>query len=101
MLIDFSVKNFGPFRDKAVLSLQRTVTEEHEENLIPCAAVGEEVLNSAAVFGSNSSGKSYIMYAVRALQMMVAAPLPANAASPWYQPFDCLRKQGMPMSRWR
>lgn len=87
MLIDFSVKNFGPFRDKAVLSLQRTVTEEHEENLIPCAAVGEEVLNSAAVFGSNSSGKSYIMYAVRALQMMVAAPLPANAASPWYQPF--------------
>jgi len=87
MLIDFSVKNFGPFRDKTRLSLQRTSADEHPENLIDCPAIGEEALSSAAIFGPNSSGKSYILRALNVMMEMVRMPRIANTRINLYQPF--------------
>jgi AAA15 family ATPase/GTPase len=87
MLIDFSVKNYGPFRDKTRLSLQRTSADEHPENLIDCPAIGEEALCSAAIFGPNSSGKSYILRAVSVLTDMVRMPRIPNMKITQYQPF--------------
>jgi len=87
MLIDFSVKNFGPFRDKTRLSLQRTSADEHPENLIDCPAIGEEALSSAAIFGPNPSGKSYILRALNVMMEMVRMPRIANTRINLYQPF--------------
>lgn len=36
MLVDFSVENFGPFRDRATLSMQATSRKEHSDNVIEC-----------------------------------------------------------------
>lgn len=87
MLIDFSVENYGPFRDKATLSMRRTSTDEHPDNLIDSPAIGEEVLNSVAVFGPNSSGKSYIVHAFSALTNMVNSLFTIDTKYPWYEPF--------------
>ena len=87
MLVDITVKNFGPFYDEARLSLQRTSLDGHDENLLMDDAIGEELLCSAVIFGPNSSGKSYMIRAVEILQNIVRAPLVANMKIPWYVPF--------------
>lgn len=92
MFIDLSIKNFGPFRDKVVFSMESTSLEGNENNLLDCPAVGEPVLSSAVIFGANSSGKSYVLKAMEVLQLMVRAPMPANVNYPWYQPFRASKK---------
>ena len=88
MLVDFSIENFGPFKNKVSVSLLRTALEELPENLLRCdALVGDSLLNSAILFGPNSSGKSSIIYAVKVLQAMVSVPMPANYTYPWYRPY--------------
>ena len=89
MLLQFSVKNYGPFRDEAVLSLERDSGDEHPDNLVTCPGTGDRVLTSAAVFGLNSSGKSGLFIALRDLiQMIRSVPAP-NAPIVAYNPF-CL-----------
>lgn len=34
MLIEFSIKNFGPFKDKAVFSIESTALDGNEGNLL-------------------------------------------------------------------
>lgn len=92
MLVDITVKNFGPFYDEARLSLQRTSLDGHEDNLLMDDAIGEELLSSAVIFGPNSSGKSYMIRAVEVLQNIVRAPLVANVRIPWYMPFRLTRE---------
>ena len=78
MLIDFSIRNFGPFRDKAVLSLESTALEGNEFNLLNCPQVSDPLLSSAVIFGPNASGKSYVLKAMEVLQLMVRAPMVPN-----------------------
>lgn len=87
MLVDFTVENYGPFKDKTTLSLLATGLSEHEENLIHDGTVKEELLNSVAIFGANASGKSYILRALDALIRMVRFSLPANQKIIDYTPF--------------
>lgn len=87
MLVDFSVSNFGPFRDRVTLSMQATKFDEHPENKVDTEQVKNGVLTSAAIFGANSSGKSYVFHAMQALQAMVAGMYESGFRYPWYQPF--------------
>lgn len=88
MLVDFSVENFGPFCEKAGFSLLRTAIDDLPENLMRCdALVGDNLLNSAALFGPNGSGKSSLISAVKVFQTMIATPLPAGYMYPWYNPY--------------
>ncbi len=61
MLIQFSVKNFRTFKDKATLSLVASNydkdTREHE-NIIENKPFNLRLLKSAVVYGANASGKS-------------------------------------------
>ncbi|MCL2148876.1 MAG: ATP-binding protein [Methanomassiliicoccaceae archaeon] len=87
MLVDFTIENYGPFKDKAVLSLQATGLSEHEENLIKVESLKEDLLSSVAMFGPNASGKSYILRALSSLVRMMRFPLPANMGIIDYAPF--------------
>ncbi|MCQ2079450.1 MAG: ATP-binding protein [archaeon] len=87
MFIDFSITNFGPFRNKAVFSLESTNLDGNEGNLLECDTLGEPLLGSAVIFGANASGKSYVLKAMEVLQLMVRAPMNPNITYPWYQPF--------------
>ena len=70
MLYEFSVRNYGPFRDKAVLNLMSTKNTEHPDNVIRNRRNGN-VLSSALIFGANASGKSYILNGIHALQNLL------------------------------
>ena len=87
MFIDFTIKNFGPFREKAVFSLESTSLDGNEGNLLDCPSLNEPLLGSGVIFGANASGKSYVLKAMEVLQTMVRAPMNPNIVYPWYQPF--------------
>ncbi len=87
MFIELSIKNYGPFKDKTVFSMESTALDGNEGNLLDCNTTGEPLLGSAVIFGANASGKSYVLKAMEALQLMVRAPMNPNVTYPWYQPF--------------
>ncbi len=58
MLLTFTFKNFGPFRDEATFDMR--AIKSYKEHLIHCAELygKQSVLKVAAMFGANASGKS-------------------------------------------
>ena len=92
MLVDFSVENFGPFRDRTTLSMQATSHKEHYDNVIECGSMN--LLSSALVFGPNASGKSYLFKAIGYFSRMLDDVFADDFKYPWYEPFkldpDCL-----------
>jgi len=70
MLAQFNVANYRSIRDKVTLSLIAGADKEHASDLI--SANGKKLLVPvAAIYGANSSGKSNILMAVRAMQDMI------------------------------
>lgn len=71
MLLDFTVGNFGPFRDDATLSMNATAITEHPDNLLDSNLSEEDILSSAVIFGPNGAGKSHIIDAIQILKRVV------------------------------
>lgn len=70
MILDFTIGNYGPFRDDATISLQATGISEHGNNLIDSES--ENLLSSAIVFGPNAAGKTFIVEAFMDLHDVVS-----------------------------
>lgn len=68
MLLDFSVENFGPFKERATLSMVRTILKDAPDTIIPNS---DGVLSSALVFGPNGAGKSCLIEALASLQDII------------------------------
>lgn len=62
MLIQFSVKNFMSFKEKAVLALNPSVDTAHPENINEIN--GYKSSNLAAIYGANASGKTSLFKAM-------------------------------------
>lgn len=92
MIVDFSVKNFGPFKERATLSMQGTSIREHPEMLCDVDAVNGGLLRSAFIFGANAAGKSYLVEALSVLRDMVHSPFREGYRYEWYQPFRLCRE---------
>ncbi len=73
MLLDFTVGNFGPFRDDVTLSMEATRVTEHPGNVLDSGPSDADVLSSAIIFGSNAAGKSFVTEAVYVLTRIVRA----------------------------
>ncbi len=81
MLIEFRIKNFRSFRDEAVLSLaagsdgmlEKTHTRETGLEKV------KRVVNIAAIYGANASGKTN---AIRAFQFMQGMVINSNQIQP-------------------
>lgn len=69
MLIEFSVKNFMSFRDKVTLSMEKGSGDELLENVFSANDI--ELLNIAAIYGANASGKTNILRAFTSAILMV------------------------------
>ena len=64
MLIQFSIKNFRTFKDKATLSLIASNYDKdtrEDENVHNDEKSGYRVLKSAVIYGANASGKSKLL----------------------------------------
>lgn len=87
MILDFSVRNFGPFRDRITISMNATALRDDADNVFGCDQVRSGLLTSALVFGANASGKSYLIKALSALKFMLARPYSGGEEYAAYQPF--------------
>lgn len=74
MLLQFSIKNFKTFKDKATLSLIASNydkdTREHE-NIVINENFGLRLLKSAVIYGANASGKSKLLDAFAFMRYFV------------------------------
>lgn len=74
MLIEFKVKNFGPFRDENLFSMVASnydKTTLEEDNVAKFEKFDLRLLKSAAVFGSNASGKTQLFNALSFMRHFV------------------------------
>lgn len=99
MMVDFTVENFGPFKDEAVLSLRASGVGSQPDNVFEVEGLRGGLLSSAMVFGPNGSGKSYLLKGMAALRMMVGDVHERGFRYPWYEPFRNLRSTRSAPSR--
>ena len=85
-LVDFTVGNFGPFRDDVTLSMEAVRSDEHRENIID-SEERSDLLSSALIFGANASGKTFLLKAISALKSVVTEAHEDGYTFQWYQPF--------------
>lgn len=83
MLVYFSVSNFRSFKDKATLDMRKTSAKGFPENY------KGELLRTSVLYGSNASGKSGFLRAMRALDYLVmqSADFKPQKEIPTYEPF--------------
>ena len=66
MLVNFTFKNFRSFRDEMTLSMEAASIQELAGSVVPAA--DENLLPVAVMYGANSSGKSNVLKALRAMR---------------------------------
>lgn len=76
MLIEFTVGNYGPFRDPVTLSMIPSALKDDTGSMMESNAVRQGILKAATVFGPNASGKSYLFEALRDLQILIGDARP-------------------------
>lgn len=64
MLINFSVSNFGSFKNKVTLSMKKTSIQQHPEHIL-----NKKALSGAVVYGANASGKTNLLRAIGVVPM--------------------------------
>lgn len=74
MLLQFSIKNFRTFKDKATLSLIASNYDKdtrEQQNILNNEIFGLRLLKSAVVYGANASGKSKLLDAFAFMKYFV------------------------------
>lgn len=75
MLLNFIMKNFKSFYDKACFTmLADTKKQEYKESLIPITSLkrgGPKVVPTMVIYGSNASGKTTIINGINVLKQIV------------------------------
>ena len=72
MLIEFKFKNFKSFKDEQVFSLVASPDDNLPDNLTVPENFGKQrLVNSAAIYGANASGKSNVIQALSFVQQFV------------------------------
>lgn len=81
MLISFTVENWMSFRDKTTFSMVAGEDEQHLDRVPEPLGFESRVLPFAAIFGSNSSGKSAFCHALGFLKNLVVHGTRAGEAT--------------------
>lgn len=100
MLVTFSFKNFGPFREEACLDLRAVPAyKEHAYNLA-LSSMGENLLKVVAVYGANAAGKSQLIEAYRCFSLIVSESFSqVDERGPEGASVDILRGNSSALSR--
>lgn len=87
MILDLSIENFGPYRERSVLSLEAASYKDLPGNVFEAPSIKRGLLSSVLIYGANASGKTCIIDALCALQEIVAEPRMEKERVPGYNPF--------------
>lgn len=74
MLIEFKITNFGPFREENLFSMVASnydKTTLENKNVVKNKKFDVRLLKSAAIFGSNASGKTQLLNAISFMKYFV------------------------------
>ena len=86
MIINFSVQNFGPIKDKQTLSFEADKSE-HLEDYYIIESNGLRLLKMALIYGANASGKTTILKALDFLRSLILAPKNKKTDEFVFEPF--------------
>ena len=92
MLVNFSIENFGPYRDEMTFSMEATHLSDSTEAYVKFNRSNRKILKCATLFGANASGKSYLFDAIGALQSILSEIRPKGMSVPAYIPFRLSRE---------
>jgi len=98
MLIEFSVSNFRSIKEEQTLSMiADSSTRKNDNTFVPIEGNKLRLLNSAAIYGANASGKSNILKALNTLIAYInTLNIDVDDNIPYYEPFEldksCLSK---------
>lgn len=73
MLLQFNFKNYKSFKEENNLDMEATSIKEHEYNL--CEIEKTRYLKTAAIYGSNASGKTNILDAFGYMRQRILKPV--------------------------
>ena len=76
MLVNFTFKNFRSFRDEMTLSMEAASIQELSEAVVK--SCDEELLPVAVMYGANSSGKSNVLKALKAMRVVLLNSVKLN-----------------------
>ena len=90
MLIEFSVSNFRSIKEEQTLSMiADSSTRKNDNTFVPIAGNKLRLLNSAAIYGANASGKSNILKALTILLSYIhTLNIDVDDDIPYYEPFE-------------
>ena len=86
MIINFSIQNFGSFKDKQTLSFEPSRTD-HIEDTYTVNVGGMKLLKLALIYGPNASGKTTILNALDFLRDLVLRPNDKKTDKLDFEPF--------------
>ncbi|HOF16519.1 MAG TPA: ATP-binding protein [Bacteroidales bacterium] len=86
MIINFSVQNFGPIKDKQTLSFEADKST-HLEDAYVVKIGGQRILKLALIYGANASGKTTILKALDFLRQIVLEPEDKKTTELGFKPF--------------
>ncbi len=87
MIINFSVQNFGPIKDKQTLSFEADKSTHLEDHYIIQTKTGHRLLKLGLIYGANASGKTTIIKAINFLRDLVLEPEEKKTTPLKYDPF--------------
>jgi uncharacterized protein len=90
MLIEFSVSNFRSIKEEQTLSMiADSSTRKNDNTFVPIEGNKLRLLNSAAIYGANASGKSNILKALNRLILYIQdLNIDVDDNIPYYEPFE-------------
>lgn len=86
MIINFSIQNFGPIKDKQTLSFEADKSTHLEDAYIVNVA-NTRLLKLALIYGANASGKTTILEALDFLRELVLFPEDKKTDTLDFEPF--------------
>lgn len=87
MIINFSIENFGPIRDKQTLSFEAKKYNDLEDYYIAEPIKGVRLLKLAFLYGANASGKTTMLKGLKFLRDIVLDPFEKKNEKFDFKPF--------------
>ncbi len=88
MLIEISIENFGPFRDRQTLSFEATKDNDLANYYMAEPIKGLRLLKLCMLYGPNASGKSFVLLALENLRLLVTNPPLQKDEGMYFNPFQ-------------
>lgn len=87
MIVNFSVKNFGPIKENQTLSFEADNSDHLENEYVITTKSGFRILKLGLIYGANASGKTTILKALDFLRDLVLEPEEKKTAQLRFSPY--------------